>query len=117
MGRSVRHYEGEYDPARLRRGATRAVKKLGPHQYRVQGTEQPFYDVTLDLDTPCTCEDAFHHGRGCLHELAARLHDGDTALIQALGDMLLKAEQHMEAVARRTRTRRADRATTTQETT
>jgi hypothetical protein len=102
------HYDGAYDPARLRRGATRAVKKLGPHQYRVQGTEQPFYDVNLDLDTPCTCEDAFHHGRGCLHELAARLHDGDAALIQGLGDMLLRAEQHMEAATRRRRRRAAE---------
>lgn len=112
----MRHYDGAYDPARLRRGATRAVRKVGPRQYRVQGQHRPYYDVNLELDTPCDCDDAQFHGRGCLHELAARLHDGDAALIQALGDMLLKAEQYMEAATRRTRKRRADRATTTQET-
>lgn len=92
-----------YDPGRLRRGATRAVRKLGPHQYRVAGTHQRYYDVNLDIDTPCDCEDARWHGRGCLHELAARLHDGDVALIQALGDMLLKAEQANRELTRRRR--------------
>lgn len=87
------NYGGEYDPARLRRGAARAVKKLGPHQYRVRGNHSPHYDVNLDLDTPCDCPDAQYHGRGCLHELAARLHDGDGKLIQALGDMLLANEK------------------------
>ena len=110
-----RHYDGAYDPARLARGASRAVRKVGARQYRVQGTHEPYYDVNLELDTPCTCEDARFHGRGCLHELAARLHDGDMALIQALGDMLLRAQEHMEAQERRTRRRRADRQRTTED--
>lgn len=100
----MRNYQGEYDPGRLRRAATRAVKKLGPRQYRVRGNHEPYWDVNLDLDTPCTCPDAEFHGRGCLHELASRLHDGDMALVQALGDMLLKAEQQNQALQR---TRRA----------
>lgn len=87
------HYNGEYEPGRLRRGAARAVRRLGPHQFRVRGTHESYYDVNLDLDTPCMCKDAEFHGRGCLHELAARLHDGDAKLIQALGDMLLAAEK------------------------
>lgn len=87
------HYDGSYDPGRLRRGAARAVRRLGPHQFRVQGTHQRGYDVNLDLDTPCTCKDAEFHGRGCLHELAARLHDGDAKLIMALGQMLLERER------------------------
>lgn len=96
-----KHYNGEYDPGRLRRGATRAVKKVGPRQYMVAGNEQRVYAVNLELDTPCTCRDAEFHGRGCLHELAARLHDGDMKLIQALGDMLLQAEQRNEELMRR----------------
>lgn len=91
-------YTGEYDPNRLRRGAARAVRKLGPHQYRVRGNHEPYYDVNLDLDTPCTCPDAQFHGRGCLHELAARLHDGDARLIMSLGEMLLAAEERKEKV-------------------
>lgn len=79
-----------YEPGRLRRAAVLAVKKLGPNQYRVRGQDEPFYDVNLDLDTPCTCKDAEFHGRGCKHELAARLHNGDSALIMALGMMLLE---------------------------
>lgn len=96
-------YNGEYDPWRLRRGAVRAVERLGPHQYRVRGTHQPYYDVNLEIDTPCTCEDAFFHGRGCLHELAARLQDGDQKLRQALGDMLLAAEKRADAAEREAR--------------
>jgi hypothetical protein len=89
-------YNGEYDPARLRRGAARAVKRLGPHQFRVAGSHAPYWDVNLELDTPCTCPDAEFHGRGCLHELAARLHDGDAALIMGLGEMLLAQEKRIE---------------------
>ena len=92
-----------YEPGRLRRAAQLAVRRLGPHQYRVRGQDEPHYDVNLELDTPCTCADAWHRGRGCKHELAGRLHDGDMALIQALGDMLLAAEQRSKALERRTR--------------
>jgi hypothetical protein len=95
------NYGGEYDPGRLRRGAVRAVVRLGPHQYRVAGNVEPWYDVNLELDVPCCCKWAFYHGRGCLHELAARLHDGDAKLLQALGDMLLRAEQAREESERR----------------
>jgi len=86
------HYQGEYEPGRLRRAVKRAVKKLGEHQYRVQGYHEPYWDVSLDADIPCYCPDAQYHGRGCLHELAARLHDGDSKLILALGMMLVEAE-------------------------
>lgn len=82
--------EQGYEPGRLRRAAVLAVRKLGPHQYRVRGQDEPYYDVNLDLDTPCSCKDAEFHGRGCKHELSARLHDGDSALIMALGMMLLE---------------------------
>jgi hypothetical protein len=101
------NYQGEYDPARLRRAATRAVRKMGPHQYRVRGSHEPYYDVNLDLDTPCDCLDAQFHGRGCLHELSARLHDGDAGLMQALGNMLLEAEKRAKELERRTRRRKA----------
>lgn len=82
-----------YDPARLRRAAVRPSVRLGPNQFRVKGNVEKYYDVNLDLDVPCTCYDAEYHGRGCLHELRARLHRGDVELLQALGDMLLKQEQ------------------------
>lgn len=92
-----------YEPGRLRRAAVLAVRKLGPHQYRVRGQSEAYYDVNLEIDTPCCCADSWHRGRGCKHELAARLHDGDVALIQALGDMLLKAEQANRELTRRRR--------------
>lgn len=90
--------ERAYDPSRLRRARERAVERLGPNQFRVQGAHRKYYDVNLDLDTPCDCEDAYYHGRGCLHELAARLQAGDTRLILALGFMLLADERRQERV-------------------
>jgi hypothetical protein len=84
-----------------------AVKRLGPMQFRVRGQDEPFYDVNLEIDTPCTCMDAYHHGRGCKHELSARMANGDMGLIQALGDMLLKAHKANEALNRKRRRKSA----------
>lgn len=92
-----------YDPARLRRASVRACIQLGPNQFRVEGRHEKYYDVNLDLDTPCDCKDAMHHGSGCLHELRARLQRGDGTLMQALGEMLLAAEKRMKEHTRRTR--------------
>lgn len=86
-------YDGAYEPGRLRRAATRAVKQLGPRQFRVRGSHEAYWDVNLDLDTPCDCPDAQYHGRGCLHELSARLASGDMKLVLALGEMLLAKEK------------------------
>ena len=83
-----------YDPSRLARGAVRAVKQLGPGEYAVAGNERPVYYVNLNSDLPCDCADSqFRSSRGpCLHECAARLASGDMALIQALGEQLLRRE-------------------------
>lgn len=85
--------ERAFDPARLRRGIQRGVLRLGPMQFRVQGSHQRYYDVDLNVDPPCYCADAQYRGRGCLHELVARLHAGDAQLIQSLGEMLLAADK------------------------
>ena len=92
-----------YEPGRLRRAAQLAVRRLGPMQFRVRGQDEPHYDVNLDLDVPCCCKDAEFHGRGCKHELSARMANGDMGLIQALGEMLLKAHKANEALTRKRR--------------
>lgn len=92
-----------YEPGRLRRAAQLAVKRLGPTTFAVRGQHEPFYRVDVTADVPCYCKDAEYHGKGCKHFLAAQLASGNMALIQALGDMLLKAQQANEALARRTR--------------
>lgn len=85
-----------YCPNRLRRAATRAAVRLGPNQFRVRGTKARYWDVNLDLDTPCDCPDAQYRGRGCLHELKARMLNGDEGLLMELGMMLLRAEANQE---------------------
>jgi hypothetical protein len=92
-----------YDPGRLRRAAVLAVKRLGPTRFHVAGQDEPHYSVDLFEDIPCYCKDAEFHGRGCKHELAARMANGDMALIQALGDMLLKSDKANKALAKQTR--------------
>jgi len=100
----VKKAEGPgYDPARLRRASVRACIQLGPNQFRVEGRHEKYYDVNLDLDTPCDCKDAQNHGTGCLHELRARLQRGDESLLLGLGEMLLRAEENLKAHTRRTR--------------
>lgn len=90
-----------YDPRRLEKASVRPSWRLGPNQFRVKGNEEEFYDVNLDLDTPCTCLDAFYHGRGCLHELRARMHNGDTELLTALGEMIQRLNARKERQTRR----------------
>jgi len=85
--------DATFDPARLRRAAVRAVQRLGDRRYRVQGRVFESYDVDLNAEVPCYCRDAEFRGRPCLHELSARLADGDTELVMALGQMLLTAER------------------------
>lgn len=86
------------EPGRLRRAAHRAVKPLGDGHFMVQGTVERAYAVDLTSDTPCTCADAWFHGRGCLHELAARMASGDMGLIHqlaALYEPQVRAEREM----------------------
>lgn len=92
-----------YDPARLRRASRLTVQRLGNGQFRVSGQHERYYDVDVTADIPCYCKDAEYHGRGCKHELACRLASGDMALIQALGDMLAKAQQASEALMKQNR--------------
>lgn len=84
-----------YEPGRLRRAATRQWERLGPNQVRIASSKpNQWYDVNLDLDTPCDCMDAQMRGRGCLHELKSRMVCGDIGLMEALGHMLERAEKH-----------------------
>lgn len=103
-----REYAGEYEPGRLRRAAARAVKQLGPHQYRVAGNHATHWDVNLDLDTPCDCPDAQFHGRGCLHELCARLQDRDPKLVMALGEILLAQQKRIDELESKKRTKKSE---------
>lgn len=79
------------EPERLRKAAKLAVKRLGPMQFRVRGQHEHFYDVNLELDTPCCCLDAWYHGRNCKHELAAKLHLPDPHTFNALVSMYERA--------------------------
>lgn len=92
-----------YDPVRLRRAAVLAVRSLGDGKYRVRGQHEPFYNVDLTADVPCYCKDAEFHGRGCKHELAARLTSGDQVLRLALGEMLLALHKENAALMKRNR--------------
>jgi hypothetical protein len=94
-----------YDPQRLRRAAQLAVRRISARQFAVQGRKEARH-VDLDGDPQCECEDFYYNGSTigpCKHILAARLASGDTALIQALGEQLLRAEKNIEEFLRRSR--------------
>jgi hypothetical protein len=85
-------HEHPVDPARLRRAALLAVRRVGPEEYEVQGQDEPFYYVSLAGDPPCYCADSANRPSvQCKHFLSARLANGDMGLIQMLGNMLLSA--------------------------
>lgn len=92
-----------YEMGRLMRGAQRPIHRLGPMHFVVKGNDRPRYYVNLEEDVPCDCEDAVRHGRPCLHEIAARLQNGDTGLVNALADALGKAMKRNEELERQTR--------------
>lgn len=87
-----------YDPARLRRACLLKCDHSHDRVYKVSGSDEPYYYVNLDDPTvPCTCADSMYRGNTmCKHELCARLHAGDHALIMALGSMLLTKQQNNE---------------------
>jgi hypothetical protein len=76
----------------MRRALKLKCDKIGPGQYRVSGNDEPYYDVDVNVDPACYCADQAHRSLMCKHEIISRMRDGDPALIQALGDMLLAAE-------------------------
>ena len=96
VGRDAERVEvGEraYERGRLERAAKRPLTRKAPMQYVVKGNDEPEYDVNLTIDTPCTCKDAMYHGRGCLHELAAWMAEGDEGLLVAWGMLELRRQR------------------------
>lgn len=94
-----------YEPGRLERARSLAITKTGPgRQYRVKGQDEPWYDVDLDVDPPCYCADQENRGKQiggkCKHVLAALLQERHPALLQALGESLLRQEQNLEELLR-----------------
>lgn len=85
--------EEAVESGRLRRAATRAIKKIGPGQYVVQGTVERCWYVDLSLDYPCQCPDAQYRGARCLHTIAAQLQEREPGVVLALGELLLQ-QQH-----------------------
>lgn len=83
---------------RLFRGYQRAIRRIGPRTYLVRGNDEPRYVVNLNDEWPCTCADAYWHGRGCLHELAARLQEREPGVMLALGMALLKNQRAMQTL-------------------
>ena len=81
------------DSGRLRRGAELGVERLGPRQFRVQGQRHPSYDVDLDGDPPCTCDDWLWRGERtpCKHLCAALLQERDPR-VMSVYVALLEAE-------------------------
>jgi len=98
------------DLGRLRRAVGRRVKRIGAARFLVEGRSEPSYLVDLESDTPCSCVDARARGRGCLHELCARLHAGDSALVYLVAEMLAAAEREARTLRVRSRARASNAA-------
>lgn len=87
------------------------MKRIAPARFLVEGKSEPMYHVDLDAAMPCGCVDARAHGGPCLHELAARLHAGDSELITMLAEMLQATDRALRTM--RVRLRRSVEARAT----
>jgi uncharacterized Zn finger protein len=104
-----------YKPDRLARAwqhvKSGRVERLGGTQFKVAGNVEPVYYVDLASDQPCTCLDRYHREAEiqgmCKHILACRLASLDEGLLQVIGDALLRAEQAVAELTKRTRRRKS----------
>jgi len=98
-----------YTPGRLRSASRIPIQRTdNPREFFVKSRsrKEHWWAVNLDGDPMCYCEDNQHATRQCSHVLAARLASGDLALLQALGDMLLKQEQRNKELERSSKRRK-----------
>lgn len=94
-----------HDPGRFARAFKLArdghVEQVGPRQFKVAGNEQPYYDVDLDGDPMCYCDDQDWAGRkirnNCKHVLAARIVAKDPSVIPSLMELAYALEQRKTA--------------------
>ena len=81
--------EDEIDLQRLERGLGLEGEKIGEGRWRVEGGSEPHW---VDLRTPeyprCDCGDYLWREQTCKHILAARLREGDPAVVSALGKLV-----------------------------
>lgn len=111
-----------YRPDRLARAwqlvKSGRVQRLGGGRFMVAGNVEETYAVDLTVDPPCYCRDQEYRGgqikQNCKHALAARLANLDPAVLAAIADSIERQMQQARE-GRRTRRRRADRLTTTEE--
>lgn len=74
---------------------------MGPHQYAIRGAGGAVHYVDTSADIPCMCKDAeFNGGIQCKHLLYARMREGDEMVLLALGQMLVRAEEHRKEYLR-----------------
>ena len=74
----------DIDRARLVRAVFLNAERLGPGRYSVTGgRELHLVDLTMS-ERQCDCPDHLWRGNQCKHILAARLREGDEAMIRAL---------------------------------
>lgn len=94
--------ERAHKPTRFERGAELALRdgactRVGSHQYRIVGNDEPEYFVDLSVDPPCYCGDMWFRGRkirnNCKHTIAARICDADPALRASLTELVYATQQ------------------------
>lgn len=98
-----------YTPGRLRSASRIPIQRTdNPREFFVKSRsrKEHWWAVNLDGDPMCYCEDNEHSTRQCSHVLAARLASGDVPLLQALGEMLVKAEERNAELSRTARRER-----------
>ncbi|HET7586387.1 MAG TPA: SWIM zinc finger family protein [Gemmatimonadaceae bacterium] len=93
MSRVIR-YDVGVDLARLRRGVQLSGERVSDGRYRVVGGDAEHW---VDLDTPnhprCDCGDHLWRDALCKHILLALLYEGDSLVVEAVGDLVRQLAQ------------------------
>ena len=78
----------EIDPTRLARAVHLDCERMTPDTFRVSGGSMDHLVAVAAGGAHCDCMDSSVRGPGCKHELAVRLHAGDSEVVLALRKLI-----------------------------
>ena len=88
----------EIDPTRLARAVHLDCERMTPDTFRVSGGSMDHMVTVAGGGVHYDCIDSNVRGPGCKHELAVRLHAGDSEVVLALRQ-LVTAPKRLRRVA------------------
>ena len=84
------------EPGRVERGVQLVCETIGDRRYRVTGGDSAHWVDLVSPDHPrCDCGDYLWRDVVCKHIIAARLREGDEAVLYQVGALVRSLKQKM----------------------